>query len=39
MKITLYTTTDCQYSKQEKDYLTANKLVFEEKNLETNKEF
>ena len=39
MKITIYTTTDCQYSKQEKDYLTANKLVFEEKNLEVNKEF
>jgi len=39
MKITVYTTTDCQYCKQEKDYLVANKLTYEEKNLETNKEF
>lgn len=39
MKITLYTITDCKFSKQEKDYLTANKLAFEEKNLETNREF
>ncbi len=39
MKITIYTISDCQFSKQEKDYLNANKLTFEEKNLETNKEF
>lgn len=39
MKITVYTITDCQFSKQEKEYLTANKLQYEEKNLETNKEF
>jgi glutaredoxin len=39
MKITIYTITDCQYSKQEKDYLAANNLQYEEKNLETNKEF
>lgn len=39
MKITVYTITDCEFSKQEKEYLTANKLQFEEKNLETNKEF
>lgn len=39
MKITVYTTTDCQYCKQEKDYLAANKLQYEEKNLEINKEF
>lgn len=39
MKITVYTTTECQFSKQEKEYLNANKLAFEEKNLETNKEF
>ena len=39
MKVTVYTTTDCQYSKQEKDYLVANKVQYEEKNLETNKEF
>lgn len=39
MKITLYTVNDCQFSKQEKDYLTAHQLQFEEKNLEVNKEF
>ncbi|MCL4374901.1 glutaredoxin family protein [Patescibacteria group bacterium] len=39
MKITVYTINDCQFSKQEKDYLNANKMAFEEKNLETNKEF
>lgn len=39
MKITIYTVTDCQFSKQEREYLTSNKLVYEEKNLETNKEF
>jgi len=39
MKITVYTITDCQFSKTEKEYLTSNKLQFEEKNLETNKEF
>jgi len=39
MKITVYTITDCQYSKQEKDYLAVNKLQYEEKNLEINKEF
>jgi len=39
MKITLYTINDCQYSVQEKDYLKANNLSFEEKNLETNRQF
>jgi len=39
MKITVYTITDCLFSKQEKEYLTVNKLQYEEKNLETNKEF
>ena len=39
MKITIYTINDCVFSKQEKDFLIANKLAFEEKNLETNKEF
>ena len=39
MKITVYTTTDCQFSKQEKEYLTTNNLPYEEKNLETNKDF
>jgi glutaredoxin len=39
MKIIIYTVNDCPFCKQEKDYLTAGKLQFEEKNLETNKEF
>ncbi len=39
MKITVYTITDCQFSKQEKDYLASHNLQYEEKNLETNKEF
>ena len=39
MKITVYTIKDCTFSKQEKEYLNANKLVFEEKDLETNKDF
>lgn len=39
MKITVYTITDCQFSKQEKDYLQSHQLAFEEKNLEVNREF
>ncbi len=39
MKITVYTTTDCQFSKQEKEYLTSHNLPFDEKNLETNREY
>ena len=39
MKITIYTIKDCAFSKQEKKYLNTNKLVFEEKDLETNKDF
>lgn len=39
MKITVYTTTDCQFSKQEREYLASHNLQYEEKNLETNKEF
>lgn len=39
MKITVYTISDCQFSKQEKEYLTSHTLQFEEKNLETNKEY
>lgn len=39
MKITVYTIKDCAFSKQEKEYLNANKLAFEEKDLETNKDF
>lgn len=39
MKITVYTINNCQYSKAEKDYLQAHNLPYEEKNLETNKEY
>lgn len=39
MKITVYTITDCQFSKQEKEYLASHNLQFEEKNLETDKAF
>lgn len=39
MKITIYTINDCQFSKEEKEYLKAHNLPFEEKNLETNKDY
>ena len=39
MKITIYTITDCQFSKAEKEYLQAHNLAFEEKNLEQNREW
>lgn len=39
MKIIIYTINNCQFSVQERDYLKANNLQFEEKNLETNREF
>ncbi len=39
MKITVYTTSGCQFSKQEKDYLASRNLPYEEKNLEANREF
>lgn len=39
MKVTIYTVTDCQFSKTEKEYLTSKNIPFEEKNLETNKEY
>lgn len=39
MKITLYTVSNCQFSKQEKDYLASHNLQYEEKNLETNRDF
>jgi len=39
MKITIYTISDCQFSKTEKEYLQKNNLPFEEKNLEQNKEW
>ncbi len=39
MKITVYTTTNCQFSKQEKEYLTSHNVPFDEKNLESNREY
>lgn len=39
MKIILYTTNTCEFSKKEKEFLAANNLPFEEKNLESNREF
>jgi len=39
MKITVYTITTCQFSKQEREYLASHGLQFEEKNLEMNREF
>jgi len=39
MKVTIYTVADCQFSKAEKEYLQAHNQPFEEKSLETNKEF
>jgi len=39
MKITIYTVNNCDFSKAEKEYLKAHNQAFDEKNLETNKEF
>jgi len=39
MKVTVYTIKDCAFSKQEKEYLNTHKLQYEEKDLETNKDF
>jgi glutaredoxin len=39
MKITVYTVSDCQFSKQEKEYLRSHNLAYEEKNLEQNREW
>jgi len=39
MKITVYTVTNCPFSKQEKDYLQQKNLQFEEKNLEKDKQY
>lgn len=39
MKIIVYTITECPFSKQEKEYLLAHGLQFEEKNLDTNREY
>jgi glutaredoxin len=39
MKITIYTVNDCKFSGEEKAYLQSKGLQFEEKNLETNRDF
>jgi glutaredoxin len=39
MKVTVYTVSDCQFSKAEKEYLKLHSLPFEEKNLEQNREW
>ncbi len=39
MKITIYTTNECEFSKKEKAYLSSHGMLFEEKNLESNKEY
>jgi glutaredoxin len=39
MKITIYTVSDCKFSQAEKEYLKSKSLAFEEKNLETNRDF
>ena len=39
MKITIYTINDCKFSQAEKEYLKNNNIPFEEKNLETNRDY
>ena len=39
MKVILYTTSDCMFSKQEKEYLASKHITFEEKNVQTNRDF
>jgi len=39
MKVTIYTINDCKFSQAEKEYLKKNNIAFEEKNLETNRDF
>jgi len=39
MKVTVYTTPDCTFSKQEKEYLAAKGVTFEEKDVHTNRDF
>ena len=38
MKVTVYTTSDCKFSKEEIEYLKKNKLEYTEKALENNKD-
>lgn len=39
MKVTIYTTAECPFSKQEKEYLQGHNIAFEERNVETNREY
>lgn len=39
MKVTIYTINDCKFSQAEKEYLKNNNIAFEEKNLETNRDY
>ncbi len=39
MKVTIYTINDCKFSQAEKEYLKNNTIAFEEKNLETNRDY
>jgi glutaredoxin 3 len=39
MKVVIYTTNDCKFSQEEKEYLKNQNIAFEEKNLETNRDF
>lgn len=39
MKVTIYTINDCTFSQAEKEYLKKNNISFEEKNLETNRDY
>ena len=38
MKVTIYTVTECKFSKEEIEYLKTNKLEYTEKSLENNKD-
>jgi glutaredoxin len=39
MRITVYTVSDCQFSKAEKEYIQLHNLPYEEKNIEQNREW
>ena len=39
MKITIYTISDCYFSKEEKEYLKSHNFAFEERNLEENRDY
>ena len=39
MKVTIYTTNDCQFCKQEMTYLASKNIAFEEKNVQSNRDF